>query len=158
MATKKKSSTQITAVDRKTKTITVQTPAPQAPGPDSNLHDSAGNKKTEPGPIGPRGKNAPLETLSEEHKRKLAEEQEAKGRVGMSSTDTVDSFGNAQHAYATEAQGHDRHGVRRADKVDTNKVLETAPAQVGPRGTNAPQDSHHGKKPKPHEPAQQRGW
>src|SRR5262249_7273271 len=142
----------------KTKVKPPQTSAPpQPPGPVSDLHDSAGNKKTAPGPVGPRGKHAPLESLSEERKRELGEEQETKARAGMSSTDTVDSFGNAQHSYPTTAQGHDKHGARRTDQVHTDqKPVEPAPAQVGPRGASAPQDSHHGKKPKPHEPEARR--
>lgn len=121
---------------------------------DTSKLDSVGNVKGDPAEeapealhgSGPRGVGAPNESLEAEEKRLRDRIADIRAQRGMSSTDQVDSIGNAQHVFKQEEQGHDKHGMRIPDK-STGEIVETAPVHVGPRGAGAPPDTFHGKRP-----------
>jgi hypothetical protein len=155
----------VTGVDPATGTITVeQNPHSLAPASvepsdmkhpvpaentgdsrDTDKLDSLGNAKEDAGPVGPRGANVSPEHLSEAQKAESAEQEHQRLQQGMSSTDRVDSVGNAKGHFVTEEQGLDEHGARIPDKV-TDELVDEHPPQIGPRGRNTPLDTFHGNR------------
>jgi hypothetical protein len=121
---------------------------------DTNKVDSLGNPKGDQvsgeehdqvSGTGPRGANVSPEHLPEARRAESAQTEERRLQHGMSSTDDVDSIGNDQGAFRVEPQGLDKHGARIPDKV-TDELVEEQPAQIGPRGANAPPETFHGKR------------
>lgn len=164
----------ITAVDPETKEITVE-PSPHAAAPpsaepepirkptpaegtgdsrDTDKVDSLGTEKGDQtageahDPLagtGPRGANVSPEHLSEAKKVESTAAEQKRLQKGMSSSDFVDSIGNKQGEFVTEAQGLDKHGARIPDKI-TDELKEPPPPMIGPRGHHAPPESFHGKR------------
>lgn len=138
------------AAEQAAKTATApKPPTAQAVGPslDSDKKDSLGNDKSDVVPIGPRGDNLPGDVMTEAQKQAVTDKQDARLKVGMSSTDAKDSIGKAKGTYKHLPQGFDKHGARLPDKIDMSKPMEPPPVHVGPRGVGAPQDTYHGSKP-----------
>lgn len=120
---------------------------PTQPSLDTTEFDDMGNKKTDAGPHGPRGVNLPADVQTEEQRQAAADAKEKVMQAGLAPTNAIDSRGELKGRFAVTPQGHDEHGMRLPDKVDTSKVLEPVAAHVGPRGSGAPLDSFHGPRP-----------
>lgn len=123
-------------------------PTAQAVGPslDSDKKDSLGNEKDGVA-VGPRGADLPPDVMTDADKQKVADAHEARLSKNMSSTDGKSSTGTPKGSFQTTAQGVNLHGMKIPDKIDYSKPVEAPPAQVGPRGVGAPQDTYHGAKP-----------
>ncbi len=121
--------------------------APHGPSLDTNALDDLGHEKSDTTQIGPRGRNVPLDVLTEAQRNAIEQKQEDKRTAAMAPTDHIDSAGNLKGHFATTENGYDKNGARIPDTVDYDVVIEERPAQVGPRGSGAPQDTFHGKRP-----------
>jgi hypothetical protein len=124
---------------------------PTAPSLDTEVFDDAGNEKTDQGigdeGFGPRGHNIPRDVMSDAERQQQADDAEAKLKAGLAPTNIIDSTGAPKGAFQVTPQGHDKHGMRLPDKIDTTKVMEPVAPHVGPRGVGAPQDCFHGPRP-----------
>ena len=122
-------------------------PAPVAPRnvdyDADNLDSTPAHNPKDGSLIAPRGVNRPPDVMSEQEKADVADKQEAKRRVGMAVTHSVDSVGKPKGEFKTTPQGNDQHGMRIPDKVDYSNVVEAHNPVVGPRGAGAPKDTFH---------------
>lgn len=120
---------------------------PTNPSLDTTKFDDLGNEKLDPSKHGPRGKNMPADVLTDAERQVNADAAEKKLQAGLAPTNKIDSVGAQKGSFKITPQGHDKHGARLPDEVDTSEVVEPVPAHVGPRGVGAPPDSFHGARP-----------
>lgn len=122
-------------------------PAPIAPKnvdyDADNLDSTPAHNPKDGSLIAPRGVNQPPDVMTDEEKAAIADKQEAKRRVGMANTSSVDSVGKPKGEFKVTSQGNDKNGARIPDKVDYSTVVEAHNPVVGPRGAGAPKDTYH---------------
>lgn len=125
-----------------------QKPAPQDKAPDlgydADKMDSTGKNKKDGTTVGPRGQDAPPDTLSEAERAARAVKGAAK-KIGESVTHLIDSRGQKKGSFAVEPQGVDKNGAKIPDKVDYEAPTGKFQPVHGPRGKGAPKDTFHGR-------------
>lgn len=122
-----------------------QKPAPQgAPsdlGYDADKMDSTGKNKKDGVSVGPRGKDAPLDALSDAERAARTVAADAKQAIGSAATHLKDSAGKLKGSFKVTPQGVDKNGAKIPDKVDYDSPTAEFQPVHGPRGVGAPKDT-----------------